>query len=63
MSMVTHANAALIADVLREEAERLEPYYVIDQQNRRKIRYRRVHNHQTRTALYDRARQILEEFE
>ena len=53
--------AVIVADALRAEAERLEPYTVIDQRNRRMQRFRNVHRRETREALYARAAQILEE--
>jgi len=58
---VINTLAVIIADALRAEAERLEPYYVIDQKNRKHERWRNVHNSKTREALYARANQILEE--
>ena len=61
MTVINLVNAALIADALREEAERLEPYYVVDQKNRKHERWRNVHSSRTREALYARANQILEE--
>lgn len=46
------------AAALREEAERLEPYWTIDQKNRRHERQRYVHADKTRKVLLARASDI-----
>lgn len=61
MTVINTLTAAIIADALREEAERLESYTVVDQQNRRHQRWRNVHAMRTRETLYARAAQIEEE--